>query len=162
MKSLHKKYHVQKGFTLIELVVVVAILGLLMTVVVPTFLGALNKSHGNKSEQILQEALSVSDGYFQFKGSYLNFDTGTPPTWPTQHAGDIKWSSDPSWTGDVQEKTVHIEVSGSNDILGLAVRSTNGKYYCIKVVADMVTYGTDPSSWSVCAGNATAKNWAST
>ena len=160
----------EAGFTLVELLTVIAIFGMLIIIVVPTLTGQLNRSQGNKVKEVLQQALSVSDGYFQENGSYDGFDTVIPntdvPEWPTEKASEITWTVDPIWDPvndvDAQGKTVYVNVV-SGDELGLAMYTTHGNFYCVKIDADVVTYNViKATALGTCIDDATDnKNWPS-
>ncbi len=61
-KTLNRKEH---GFTLIELVVVLAILGILIALAVPRYLGARKKAYKAEADNILQEAKTLEWAYYQ-------------------------------------------------------------------------------------------------
>ena len=88
-KALHKKGECEKGFTLIELVVVVAVLGVLATVIVPKVTGIKSDAGGavgKTNESIIKNALErhyVDKGHYPstaafksgLEGSYLDKDS---------------------------------------------------------------------------------------
>jgi type IV pilus assembly protein PilA len=53
------------GFTLIELVVVLAIIGILLALAVPRYLGARKKAYGAEANNILEEIKTLEWSYFQ-------------------------------------------------------------------------------------------------
>jgi prepilin-type N-terminal cleavage/methylation domain-containing protein len=66
---LNRREH---GFTLIELVVVLAILGILIALAVPRYLGARKKAYKAEADNVLQEAKTLQWAYYQ---QYNLFDT---------------------------------------------------------------------------------------
>jgi type IV pilus assembly protein PilE len=84
----------ERGFTLIELVVVLAILGILIALAVPRYLAARKKAYKAEADNVLQEAKTLEWAYYQ---QYNLFDTSgnsiglvTP--------GNMHWQS-PAITG---------------------------------------------------------------
>lgn len=75
----------QDGFTLIEIMVVILILGLLATIVVQSLRGAADKAKKVKAQADISELKTSLDRYYLDNGSYPTTDQGlqalvTPPT----------------------------------------------------------------------------------
>ncbi len=79
----------ERGFTLIELVVVLAILGILIALAVPRYLGARKKAYKAEADNILQEAKTLEWAYYQ---QYNLFDT-TGANIGLQTPGNMHWGS---------------------------------------------------------------------
>jgi general secretion pathway protein G len=82
MKS--RRYN-QDGFTLIEIMVVILILGLLATIVVQSLRGAADKAKKTKAQADLAEIKTALDRYYLDNGYYPTTDQGlsalvSPPT----------------------------------------------------------------------------------
>jgi prepilin-type N-terminal cleavage/methylation domain-containing protein len=66
MKSL------KKGFTLVELMVVIVIIGILAALAIPRFLGATNKTKAAEFKPVLKQIYTLQMAYQQEKGTLAN------------------------------------------------------------------------------------------
>src|SRR5438270_1209513 len=79
-----------RGFTLIELVVVLAILGILIALAVPRYLGARKKAYKAEGDNILQEAKTLEWAYYQQYNTFDSAGTQIGLSMP----GGAHWASD--------------------------------------------------------------------
>ncbi len=63
-----------KGFTLIEIMMVVAILGILAAVAIPTYQDSIRKAKRAEARSVLQRMMQVQERYFSVKNSYLAYN----------------------------------------------------------------------------------------
>jgi prepilin-type N-terminal cleavage/methylation domain-containing protein len=66
----------RRGFTLIELVVVLAILGILIALAVPRYLGARRSAFIAEGDNLLQELKTLSWAYYQQYGTFTGISLG--------------------------------------------------------------------------------------
>jgi type IV pilus assembly protein PilE len=98
----------QGGFTLIELVVVLAILGILLALAVPRYLGARKRAYKAEAQNILQELKTLSWAYYQ---EYNAFNT-------TNISSGFQMPAGASWTnpeGSGSSTTVTWTVTGASN-----------------------------------------------
>lgn len=72
----------QRGFSLVELVVVLAIIGILVAAAVPLYLGARKRAYKSEANGTLQEMKSMEWAYYQEKSTFTDSFSSlgfTPP-----------------------------------------------------------------------------------
>jgi general secretion pathway protein G len=82
---MNRGFRGQDGFTLIEIMVVILIIGLLALMVVPRLRGVADRAKRTKAQADIQELKQALDRYYLDNGSYPTTDQGllalvTPPT----------------------------------------------------------------------------------
>src|SRR5207237_940944 len=97
------------GFTLIELMVVVLIIGILVTIALPVFAGARNRASDKAAESILRNALPAAVSYYVEKATYDGFDVAAGQ----QAEPTIHWAP----PGAPPVNDVAIQVAAGPDLL---------------------------------------------
>jgi general secretion pathway protein G len=82
---MNRRFKGQDGFTLIEIMVVILIIGLLALMVVPRLRGVADRAKRTKAQADIQELKQALDRYYLDNGSYPTTDQGlqalvSPPT----------------------------------------------------------------------------------
>jgi len=114
------------GFTLIEILVVMIIIGILTTIGLPSYLGARERAADRVTQANLRTGLAASLTYFAEIGTFTGFDVVQAET----AEPSVDWMSPgPPATGQVD-----IEIASGTDLLLVSVSKT-GTFFCLAQTA---------------------------
>jgi type IV pilus assembly protein PilA len=147
----------EAGFTLIEVMVVVMIIGILLAVGVPTFLGARSRAQDRSAQSSIRIGQTTALVVFTDTGDLDDVDT----TKMAATEPGVTWVG--GTTASASEDTVSVGVNTAGSELGAAAMSDSGTCFYIRLRESASTlYG--ESTTAACTGDtaltqATASEW---
>jgi type IV pilus assembly protein PilA len=149
-KAIHDRLNRdEKGFTLIELMVVVLIIAILIAIAIPTFLGARQRAQDKQAQSNLRNALVTEDEFYTDNQAYSETAADLEALEP-----QLDWASTAADAGGVTATL------GSDDqTVILESESVSGTVFCLGKVAsgaDAGTYYGKEASGTACPADPTA------
>jgi type IV pilus assembly protein PilA len=126
MLHLRQRIVREEGFTLIELLVVLLIIGILISIAIPSYLGLQKKAQQTAAMSDVRAAVPDAEAYYSDIGSYAGMSATT-----------LRTTYDPG---------IVISTSGSGGLVSAIPSATNTQRFCVSAV--------DSGHWAHIAGPA--------
>lgn len=139
----------EAGFTLIEMMVVALIIGILIAIALPTYLGFRTRTQDRAATADLRTAVGAAKSYFPLEEAYDGFDAGcdSVPTNPCTEARSIE--PDLQWEGNADPPAPKVAILRATGLELLLVRkSDSGRYFCLADAAGGTHFGKGDSTFA--------------
>jgi type IV pilus assembly protein PilA len=151
LKALQNRTRDDKGFTLIELMVVVLIIAILIAIAIPTFLGMRRRAQDRAAQSDLRNGYTSAKAFFTDDETYTGFTAA------------VALVGEPSlaWVDGApaaNSRQVGIDDGTGTTTVRLIRHSQSGTYFCIQEVAGVPGYG-DGTTAALAEGDCASTAW---
>ncbi len=141
-----------EGFTLIELMVVVLIIGILLAIAIPTFLGARKRAQDKQAQSNIRNALTAEKTFYTDNQAYTETAADLQAIEPSLVYTNAPTTAQ-AWNREVG---VSLSVSGSTDAVCIGAKSKSGTVFLLFDIATGTDAGTYYAKDTSCPTNASA------
>ena len=132
----------ERGFTLIELMVVVFIIAILIAIAIPTFLGARRRAQDKQAQSNLRNALTAQKAYYVDNQAYAADDDATELAALQEIESSLTWDSVTAATRGVDVTTPGAGGANAQTVV-MQSNSASTRIFCLADAAS----GADAGTW---------------